>query len=221
MSMSYRYSLLFGVIIFLSGCVIANNGLDNAQIKPIEVIKPDSNYAVINFYHPVGLEDVPVPLNISLGSAYTFIKTSNTYQIWDKNNFIGFLPVANRCFQYKVSPGDHVFLGRFVRSNAGNWTVLKAKLQAGREYYIGVSQRWNTWKPAVVFEVLKPADPKFGEINSCRAPFTYNHDTPESEQAWNQHVNKNMSIVSDVMDALQKGSQEFYFDPSIQSDDGR
>lgn len=54
------------------------------------------------------------------------------YQIWGNEELVGFLPFSNQCFQVRVRPGSYTFLGRFVRSNAGNWTLLQGNFEAGK-----------------------------------------------------------------------------------------
>lgn len=218
--------ILFGLalLLVLPACVTIGSISQDAEFKVSEQIRPGAEYAVINFYHPTGLEDLPVPLSVGLpmtSNIPIFFKANNLYQIWDANGLVGFLPVADRCFQVRVKPGRQIFLGRFVRSNAGNWTVLEGDLAAGKTYFVKVSQRWNTWKPSVSFEALKPADPAFNDVGACVTPFVYDRTSRTSAEFWDRHVSENMDGVRTVFENLKNGSRDYYFDNELKPENGR
>lgn len=215
---------IFLLLLVLPGCVAFNRAGD-ADFRTTPPVTPAAGEALVNFYHPFGLEDVPVPANLGVlpGSFMpVFFKARNVYQIWLDGELAGFLPVASgKCFQLRVPPGRHHFLGRFVRSDAGNWNVMPADLAAGKTYFVAVSQRWNTWRPSVAFAVLKPADPDFGNIGACKQPFAYDRTAPASAAFWDDHVRDNRTEVRQVLQQLQQGSKDYYFDPALLPEDGR
>jgi hypothetical protein len=209
----------------MAACVNIDGISKDAALKVVPPIAAEAEVALVNFYHPMTLENLPVPLSVATVPGAMplpiFFNVSNAYQLWQDDRLQGFLPVADRCLQVRVTPGKHTFLGRFVRSNAGNWTVLPANLEAGKTYYVKVVQRWNTWKPAVAFEILKPSDPAFGNIAACQAPVAYDRSSGASAEFWDRHVSANSGEVQSVLQALKAGSRDYYFDPEIVGDDGR
>jgi len=52
------------------------------------------------------------------------------FDIWDGEKFIGAL-TTQKYFQYMADPGEHLFVAR-----GGNWSFVKANLQAGKKYYV-------------------------------------------------------------------------------------
>jgi len=215
--------LMFFCLVIMSGCISLDGASKKAAFRFVQPIKPASDEVVVNFYHPFGLEDLPVPMTISPlpGPAIPILfSPANVYQLWLDNDLAGFLPVANRCVQIKTTPGKHIFLGRFVRSNAGNWTVLEGTLAAGKTYFVKVTQRWNTWKPSIVFEVVKPTDPDFDTVGSCKTPLAYDRTSGESAQLWDNHVKENVEGIRTVFSDLRKGSTDYYFDTAILPEDG-
>src|SRR5574341_993097 len=220
------FAAVFSIIAVLAGCATTGGDGGRAEIKPPAVIEPGADHAVINFLHPMGPLDLPIPYFVSgaplfSGSTLIGVSTPGWYQIWDKDNLIGFLPPSDRYVQYKASPGEHVFLARSTRSNAGNWTVLKANVQAGKTYYVRVTQRWNTWKPSVSLEVLKPADPRFDHFTASLKPYAVDRTQADNAKAWDDHVKKNTSIVQEVVENVHKGSLDYYFDPDMKPEDGK
>ncbi len=218
-----RLILGFTLLLVLSACVTIGSTSQDAEFKVVDPVLPDADYSVINFYHPTGLEDLAVPLNVGIPMANMpiFFRTDNLYQIWDADGLVGFLPVASRCLQVRVRPGRQVFLGRFVRSNAGNWTVLEGEVAAGKTYFVKVSQRWNTWKPSVSFEALTPADPAFDQVRACIAPLAYDRTSPTSAAFWDRHVSENRAAARTVFENLKNGSHDYYFDNELRSENGR
>lgn len=209
----------------LSACVTTEGMSKDAAIRSVQPLTVNTDEALVNFYHPTTLEDLPVPLSISLipgaGGLPLFFKANNAYQIWQEDQLAGFLPVANRCLQLRVRPGKHTFLGRFTRSNAGNWTVLQGNLEGGKTYFVKVVQRWNTWKPAVAFEILKPNAPEFGQIGACKTPIAYDRSLNASALFWESHVRAHLEEVRRVLQGLKGGGDNFYLDPDIQAGDGQ
>lgn len=219
-----KYILALTIFLTLPACVNIEGYSKGADFKVVNPIRPGTEEAVINFYHPYTLENLPVPLNVSAvpgENVPILFKASNVYQIWEDEELVGFLPVTNRCFQVRVKPGKHIFLGRFVRSNAGNWTVLQGNFEAGKTYFVKVYQRWNTWKPSVSFEVLKPTDSEFDNVGACKTPFAYDRTSSTSAEFWDHHVNENIDDVRTVYKNLKDGSKDYYFDPDIKPENGR
>lgn len=221
------FAAVFSVIAVLAGCATTGGDGGRAEIKPPAVIEPGPDYALIHFLHPMGFLDLPIPYGLGTRDPLlhlptpVMVSTPGWYQIWDKDNLIGFLPPSNRYVQYKASPGEHVFLARSMRSNAGNWTVLKANVQAGKTYFVRVTQRWNTWKPSVSLEVLKPSDPRFDHFTASLTPYVVDRTRGDNAKTWDDHVKKNTGIVQEVVENLRKGSQDYYFDPDLKPEDGK
>ena len=213
------------ILTLISGCVSIDGVSKDAALRVVPPITVEADEALVNFYHPTTLEDLPVPLSISpipgVTGLPTFFKASNAYQIWKDDQLVGFLPVSNRCLQVRIKPGKQIFLGRFVRSNAGNWNVLQGDFEGGKTYFVKVVQRWNTWKPSVAFQVLKPTEPEFGNIDACKAPISYDHTSDSSASFWRDHVSTNIVGVRGALRDLKNGSQNVYVDPVIQPSDGR
>ncbi len=219
----FRYLFILTLSLALPACVTIGSGSEDAEFKVVDPIRPGTADSVINFYHPIGLEDLPVPLNggYPAPNIPIFFKANNLYQIWDADGLVGFLPVANRCFQLRVKPGRQRFIGRFVRWNAGNWTVLEGDVAAGKTYFIKVSQRWNTWKPSVSFEALEPDGTSFNEVSACKVPFAYDRTSGKSAEFWDHHVTENIGDVRTVFDNLNKGSRDYYFDHELKPENGQ
>jgi hypothetical protein len=215
------FVLVSSVIAVLAGC--ATGGDDGrAKATPTPVIEPGADYALIHFLHPMEFLDLPIPYGLGGGPfSVVQVNTPGWYQIWDKDNLIGFLPPWDRYVQYRASPGEHVFLARSMRPNAGNWTVLKANVQAGKTYYVRVTPRWNTWKPSVSLEVLKPDYPRFDHFTASLKPYAVDRTRGDNAKTWDDHVKKNTGIVQEVVENVRKGSQDYYFDPDLKPEDGK
>lgn len=216
-------SVVITLTLGLSACVNIRSGTEQAEFKFGSQLQPGAEDAIVSFYHPLGLEDVPTPL--SLGSPVAnvpiLLKANNLYQIWDSSGLVGFLPVSSNCIQVRVKPGRQVFVGRFVRSNAGNWTVLEGNVAAGKTYVVKVSQRWNTWKPSVSFEAQIPDDAAVEKRDPCMTPLVYDRTSTESSEFWDHHVAENQGVVRKVFEDLENGGRDYYFDPVLKPENGR
>lgn len=206
----------------LAGCVTLNTEVGQATFRPVSPAAPSDGEAVINFVHVPGIEDMPVPLSIGYPASPVplFFSSENLFQLWDGQGLAGFLPMGTACVQVRVKPGKQVFLGRFVRSNAGDWTVLSGDVAAGRTYFIRVSQRWNTWKPAVQFQVIPPGELATRPAMACRKPVAYDRSPPTSAAFWDNHLAKNREAVDRAFADLSQGRRTFYFDPVLQAENG-
>jgi hypothetical protein len=215
--------VLLAIFLSLSACINIEGITKGAEFKVTDRVEPSSEDAVINFFHTLGLENVPVPLSVGPPGANVpiFFTTNNLYQIWDSNGFVGFLPATSRCIQVRVKPGRQVFLGRFVRENAGNWTVLEGDVAAGKSYFVKVSQRWNTWKPSVSFEAQTPSDDTTNGGSNCAAPLAYDRTSPGSAEFLDRHVSENQEEVRVIFEKLKSGSKDFYFDSVLKLENGR
>ena len=53
------------MLLTLSGCVNIDNNSKGAEFRFVKPITPETEEAVINSYHPLGFEELPVPFNVS------------------------------------------------------------------------------------------------------------------------------------------------------------
>lgn len=221
-----RVSVVIALTLTLSACVNVGGGLQKAQFRFGDQLKPSEEDAIVSFYHPLGLEDVPVPLSLGsgvLGSSAKIpllLKADNLYQIWDSSGLVGFLPVSRNCIQVRVKPGRQVFVGRFVRANAGNWTVLEGNVAVGKTYLVKISQRWNTWKPSISFEAQSP-EVAVENRDPCLAPLVYDRTSTEGSEFLDRHFAENQVVVRKIFEDLANGGRDYYFDPALKPEDGR
>ena len=88
----------------------------------------------------------------SFGSSGQSI-TPVEFDIWEKDRFIGALS-KKTYFQYVTDPGEHLFIAR-----GGNWSFVKANLDAGKRYYIFVNLYPSFMRRhGVVFQPVKKED---------------------------------------------------------------
>ncbi len=206
----------------IAGCVTLNTEVGQATFRPAPPVQPSEREAVINFVHVPGIEDMPVPLSIGYPASPVplLFSSENLFQLWDGEGLAGFLPMGTSCVQVRVKPGKQVFLGRFVRSNAGDWAVLEGEAAAGKTYFIRVSQRWNTWKPSVQFQAMTPEELAKHPVDACRKPAAYDRSQSASAAFWDNHLAKNREAVQCAFADLAQGKRAFYFDPVLRAANG-
>lgn len=71
------------------------------------------------------------------------------FDIWDGEKFVGAL-AGKTYFQYEADPGEHLFV-----ATGGNWSFVKASLQAGKRYYIFATTDMRPFFPNVSFDPVK------------------------------------------------------------------
>ncbi len=172
-SVMVRVFLLAVIVGVLPACA------SSMMMRTEEVVKPGPDYAVVNFLRPS-----------SYGGAIKF-------GVWDKENFIGILTPKNY-IQYKAAPGEHIFMAR-----AENWAVIKAKVEAGKTYYILGAPRMGVWKARVALEVVRPGDKRIDKwMDSC-TPITVD---PAQREAY---VRDRIDNVKQAVQNVQNGSAPF------------
>ncbi len=98
--------IILGASVVLFGC--GSSFMRGVDTK----MTPDESSAVVSFVRPQ---------SFAFGQALS---------LWEGERFLGMLD-AKRMVQVRVDPGEHVFMGR-----AGNWSYLKANLEAGKHYVV-------------------------------------------------------------------------------------
>lgn len=118
----------------LSGCATV--------MQPAKrVDKPAANHALINIVRPK-----------------VFFGDGIGVDVWHGERFLGVLG-AGTMIQYEVPPGDHLFLG-----NAENWTYAKAKVEAGKQYFIKANLFPGVIMGRAAFGKLEQSDPRLSEL---------------------------------------------------------
>ena len=205
----------------LAAC--AASGEKGLAFSTVASIQPGADDAVVAFYHPFGLSDLPVPASIApipgATGAVLLVAPSALYQIWTPEGLAALFPAG--CTQVRVKPGRQIFVGRFVRWNAGNWTVLEGELEGGKTYFVKVSQRWNTWKPALELQVVRASDFREEAVPCNAAAVAYDHASQVNGGFWQRHEAQNAAAVRTVYEDLRAGRREYYFDRPIVPQDGR
>jgi hypothetical protein len=108
----------FASYVAMTAFVLAFSALAETATPGSEasLMKPDAQSAVISF----------VRRHILYGDG-------NDFDVWHRDTFIEPLG-AGRLVQYRVAPGEHVFM---VRGRGGqSWTFLRANVAAGKEYFV-------------------------------------------------------------------------------------
>jgi len=93
--------------VLLTGCVGSKYMRETNTLQ-----QPGEGYALVTFVRPV-----------SFGFGVECM-------VWDGEQFAGMLN-AHKVLEYQASPGEHLFL-----AHTGNWSYLKATLEAGKHYYV-------------------------------------------------------------------------------------
>lgn len=71
------------------------------------------------------------------------------FDIWDGEKFIGAL-AGKTYFQYEADPGEHLFVAK-----GGNWSFVKANLQAGKRYYVFATLNIRPFYQNISFDPVK------------------------------------------------------------------
>lgn len=125
-------SLVLGMLcLLLSSC-------GSHMMAPAQTLTAvENDYALVSFVRPS-----------AFGGAIRF-------SLWDSDQFIGVL-TAGSIIQYKVTPGEHVFIAR-----GENWSYVKANVRAGRHYIVEGKVFPGVWKARVGLAPIDVNEPGY------------------------------------------------------------
>lgn len=177
-----RLFVLALLAVVLSGCG------SSLMMKADTMLDPSADAAVVNFLRP------------------SYFGGAIDFGLWDRDTLVGILD-PGRVVQYHAAPGDHLFMAR-----AENWSVIKATVDAGKNYYVLLEPRFGLMRARVKMSVLDPGDER---IEKWMAELEPSAVIPEKHDAY---VNPRLEHVHTAIRNVEEGKAEFSL---MEAADGR
>ena len=161
----------------MTGC--RSLGRSNAMQDLVTTPMPTPETAVVHFIRPT-----------RFGGAIKF-------GIWDSDKFVGILEGAYR-MPYETAPGEHVFLAQ-----AENWSIVKATLKPGHNYFILGRVTPGVWRARVECDPICKGDKvRQDEIDNWMARLPARTVRPEAVEAYES---RRIRKVREILKRVESG----------------
>ncbi len=202
----FRKILVVVMIVMLSGIIVyADFGF---MVKSDRTLSPQPDQALIVFMRPKPSFGKAIWTD-DYGQAISVFDVSG-----DSTEFIGIL-YKNTKICYDVDPGEYTFM---VVGAAADF--MKAKVTAGKTYYVVLSPRLGVWKARFSFRPLRQFDLTSSDFSKWNSKTVLLENTPDSKEWFVEKASEIATKKETYFSEWSKLSQEELDSMSLNIEDG-